>query len=143
MKLTHWILALLVIATATGFSGAWTSVQEPPKQERKLEKPQAKKLQQKGRAEKHAAIKKVLPTLKTSLAEAIGLAEKESGGKAYSAGLEITEGKAAIQVNLFVNDKFTVATVDPETKKVTIAAQKKEGEGEGEGGGEGGGEEGG
>jgi hypothetical protein len=145
--LTTWILALLVIATATSYSGAWTSVQEPPpkqERERKIEKPQAKKLQQKGRAEKHAAIKKVLPTLKTTLVEAVGLAEKETGGKAYSAGLELMDGKASFQVNLFVGEKFTVASVDPETKKVTVAAPKKDGEGgEGDGGGTGGDEEGG
>jgi len=149
--LTQWILALLAVAAFASLSGAWTSVQEPPKQEppkkeRKLEKPPAgqgpaaTRGGQRGRAEKEAAIKKAMPTMKTSLSEAITLAEKETTGKSFSAGIEIIEGKASIQVNLFVNDKRTIANVDPETKKVTVQA-KKEGaeEGAGEGGESGGG----
>ncbi|MSR62201.1 MAG: hypothetical protein EXS08_07130 [Planctomycetes bacterium] len=145
--LTQWILALLAVAAFASLSGAWTSVHAPasqePKKERKLEKPGAGQgASARGgqkRAEKQAAIKKVLPTLKTSLSEAIVLAEKETAGKAFTAGIEILDGKALIQVNLFVNDKMVVASVDPETKKVTLPA-KKEGAEEGEAeGGEGGG----
>ena len=146
-QLTHWILALLAVATVASFSGAWTSVQEPPKQQEPPKKEklgpagQGKRPQQRGRAaEKHEALRKVMPTLKTSLSEAIGLAEKETGGKAFSAGVEIMQGKPLIAVNLFVGEKFTVTSVDPETKKVTVAAKKGEGDDEGEGeGGEGGG----
>ena len=145
--LTQWILALLAVAAFASLSGAWTSVHAPasqePKKERKIDKPApgqgagARGGQQRGRAEKQAAIKKVLPTLKTSLSEAIVLAEKETTGKAFTAGIEILDGKASIQVNLFVNDKMVVASVDPETKKVTLPV-KKEGPEEGEGaGGEG------
>ena len=125
---THWILALLAIAAVASFSGAWTTVQDPVKQEKKLTQGQGKKA--KGRAEKQAAIKKALPTLKTTLSEAIALAEKESMGKAFAAGLELNEGKASFQVNLIVSDKFTSASVDPETQKVTVM-NKKESEGDG------------
>ena len=72
--------------------------------------------------------------MKTKLAEAIQLAEKETGGTAYSAGVEITEGKGSIQVNLFTNEKFTIVNVDPETKKVTVSAKKTEEENAGMGG---------
>jgi hypothetical protein len=132
--LTQWILALLALAAVANFSGAWTSVQEPPKQEKpakpKMDKPPAKKLQNKNRQARMAALRTVMPTLKTSLAEAIQLAQTETKGQAYSAGVEITEGKTSIQVDLFVNDKFTVANVDPETKKVTVVQKKAEENGE-------------
>lgn len=130
-RFLSWILALVALAAVTNFSGAWTGVQEPTK-------PKASKLSgmeqiKKNRAARHAALKAVLPTMKTKLAEAIQLAEKETGGTAYSAGVEILEGKGSIQVNLFTSEKFTVASVDPETKKVTIVTKKGEEQDEGAG----------
>ena len=154
-QLTQWILALAVIATVASFSGAWTSVQNPAQgkpagQGQGQGQGQGKRggANNKARAEKQAAIKKALPTLKTTLSEAIGLAEKETTGKAFSAGVEIVQGKAAIAVNLYVGEKLTLATIDPETKKVTVASEGKKEEGEengeeGEGKGEGKGKEGG
>jgi hypothetical protein len=112
-NLTHWILALVPLVSAAGLSGAWTGQQE---------RPQAEKVApaQRPRGEKQATLKKLVPTLKTSLAEGIVLAEKETAGKAFSAGIEIDrEGKASIQINLFVGEKVVIANVDPETKKVT------------------------
>jgi hypothetical protein len=55
-----------------------------------------------------------------TLIEAIQLAEKEFGGKAVSADIDLPEGKAEIQVNLFVGDKITATKVDPMTKTVTL-----------------------
>lgn len=135
--LTHWILALVAITTVASFSGAWTTTQEPQKKdaqelqkkERKLGPPSQGK---KDRAAKHAAIMKAMPAFKVTLAEAIQLSEKEAGGKAFSADVMVTAGKASIQVSLFVDDKFTSTTVDPETKKVTIL-NKKPGETDEEG----------
>ena len=122
-----WLLALCALALVANF--AWTG-QETPKP--KPAKHPAQTQAQKNRAARHAALKAVLPTMKTRLSEAIQLAEKETGGVAYSAGVEITKGKGSFQVNLFINDRFSVASVDPETKKVTLVT-KKEGEEEGEG----------
>jgi hypothetical protein len=135
--LTHWILALATLVTVASFTGAWSAPQDPTgKPAKKLDRPQgAKKPGQQGRAEKQNSIKKVLPTLKTSLVEAIALAEKESSGKAYSASVEVREGKPMIQVSLFANDKHTMTSVDPETKKVTILGKPAEGPGGGEGAG--------
>jgi hypothetical protein len=126
-QLTTWTLALLTLAGAAGLSGAWTGQEtDQPKQRPNPERVQGKRIQNpKGRAEKHNNLKKVLPTLKTSLVEGIGLAEKESGGKAFSATVQVDkDGKASIAVDLFVNDKFTNASVDPETKKVTVKQPK-------------------
>ena len=126
---TTWILALIAVAGIAGFSGAWSSVQGGAGKQANPGKVQGKKANAKGRAEKQAALKKVLPTLKTSLGEAIALAEKESTGKAYSADIELgKEGKPAFKVGLLVSDKFTYASVDPETKKVTVVQPMKEGE---------------
>lgn len=122
-RLLPWILALAALAAVTNLSGAWTSVQEPKPRGGKLGGMEQIK---KNRAARHAALKAVLPTMKTRLAEAITLAEKETGGTAYSAGVEILEGKGSLQVNLFTNEKFTVVNVDPETKKVTVVTKKAE-----------------
>lgn len=143
--LTHWILALAVLAPAASFSDAWSRQEQPrqeqPKQDPPTQEPPKEQKQPKqqrppkkparpgagaGRQERHAAILKAMPELKTSLVDAIGLAEKETSGKAFSAGLEIVKGKPTIQVNLFVGEQFTVASIDPETKVVTI--QKKKGD---------------
>jgi hypothetical protein len=136
--LTHWILAFVALVTVASFSGAWTGPQEPTaKPTRKLDRPQGKKPGQQNRAEKQNSIKKLLPTLKTSLAEGIALAEKESSGKAFTASVELRDAKPLIQVSLFVGDKLTMANVDPDTKKVTIVGKPAETPGEGEGATEG------
>jgi hypothetical protein len=123
-----WILAACALGAATNLAGSWTSSQEKPKPA----KHPAQTMAQKNRQARHAALKAVLPTLKTRLGEAVALAEKETGGTAYSAGVEVIEGKGSIQVNLFVNERFAIVNVDPETKKVTTAAKKEGEEGEGE-----------
>jgi hypothetical protein len=128
--LTHWILALLAITAVAGLSGAW-AIQDKSKNDPKIEKiKESKKPQAKNRALKQAEILKALPTFKVTLVEAIQLAEKEVGGKAVSAETEVTEGKALIQVNLFVGDKFTATKVDPITKKITLISKKPVGSGE-------------
>ena len=121
-----WLLTLCALALATSFA---SPSQETPKP--KPPKHPAQTQAQKNRAARHAALKTVLPTMKVRLSEAVQLAEKETGGTAYSAGIEITKGKGSFQVNLFINDRFSVASVDPETKQVTLVT-KKEGEEEGE-----------
>ena len=91
------------------------------------------------RSLKQAAILRALPSFKVTLIEAIQLAEKEVGGKAISADIELPDGKAEIQVNLFVGDKYTATKIDPMTKKVTLihksagVGDDEEGEGEGKG----------
>jgi hypothetical protein len=112
-NLTHCILALVPLVSAAGLTSAWTGQQERPQAE-KVAPPQ------RARGEKQATLKKLVPTLKTSLAEGIVLAEKETTGKAFSAGIEIDrDGMASLQINLFVGEKVVIANVDPETKKVT------------------------
>lgn len=134
-NLVRLLLALVAISAVTSLSGAWSAGQDPQKPV-KIDKPGkgqgqksgAQKIAQKGggRAAKEAAIRKVLPTLKTSMCEAIGLAEKETGGKAFSAGLGVVEEKAMFQVNLFVGEKLTTTTIDPETKKVVVEGKAPE-----------------
>jgi hypothetical protein len=141
--LTHWILALVAIAAVASLSGAWSSTQEPKRIDKKAAPPAQgnKKNPVRDRAAKHAAILRVMPTFRVTLSEAIQIAEKETGGKAFSAGIEIIAGKPLIQVNQFVNDKFTATQVDPLTRKFTIITKSAgdehaaEGEGEGDEGG--------
>jgi hypothetical protein len=125
--LMKWLLCLLVLAGAAGFSGAWTSA--PAGQEGKPQKSAQKMFQTKGRGQRLDAIKKTLPTLKTPLAEAITLAEKQTGGKAYDATLECPKDKPPVlRVMILVGDKPLVTNVDPETKKVSILGKKEGGE---------------
>ncbi len=136
--LTKWILALVAVACVAGFSGAWSPPAWPASQAgqdaqakranpvqaqgKQAQGKQGKGKKVKGRAERQAALKKSLPLMKTSLAEAIALAEKESTGKAFGAEVQFNkDGKPILAVELLANDKFTSATVDPETKKVTMA----------------------
>jgi hypothetical protein len=122
-RILPWILALATLLAVANFSGARTSVQEPPRPKQdpkpRPEKQPGMAQAKKNRAARQAALKAALPTLKTRLSEAILLAEKETGGTAYSAGLEITEGKPSFQVNLFADERFAAVSVDPETKKAT------------------------
>jgi len=119
--LIQLLLALLAITTVASFSGAWPTIQDPQKKERKVGPAGQGK---KDRGAKHAAILKAMPTFKVTLTEAIQLAEKEASGKAFSADVLITAGKPSIQVQMFVSDKVSVASVDTETKKVTILTKK-------------------
>lgn len=121
-KLSQWLLLVIALVAASGISGAWTSqgqkaqkIQGAGKQMRQQEK---KKIQQ--------AIK-VMPTIKTSLVEAVTLAEKETTGKAFEAALDpLNPDHPVYLVRLVVGEKGAVAIVDPETKKVTLREEKKE-----------------
>jgi len=148
-NVSKWILCLLTLATVVGLSGAWTSApREPAGQqgEPKAKKGGVQRLPSpKGRNKKYEGIKQALPTMKTSFVEAVALAEKETGGKSFEANVEIKEEKdgtkkVVVQVHLLVADKFSIATVNTETKKVTVASSKKDGA-EGDEGDEGEGEE--
>jgi hypothetical protein len=136
-RLMKWLLCLLVLAGAAGLSGAWTSglasQEGKPHQEGKPQKSAQKIFQTKGRGARIDAIKKTLPTLKTSLAEAIALAEKETGGKAYDATLECGKDKPTmLRVMILNGDKPLLTNVDPETKKVSIVGKKEGSEEKGE-----------
>jgi len=143
-NLTRLLLALVAVSVVASFSGAWTGPQEPTGKAEKLGQGRGgeqgnPKRQVQNRGQKQAALKKVMPTLKTSLAEAIALAEKETSGKAFSAGIELKDGKPSLVVNVFTaaSDKGITVLVDHETKKVLVQQPKKdeaEGEGDVEGG---------
>jgi hypothetical protein len=93
-------------------------------------------VQQKERADKTAALIKAISASKTPLAEAIALVEKETGGKVYSAELVLDkQDKPEIEIGLLSGERLTRATVDPETKKVTVTKRKRD-QGAEEGGGQ-------
>jgi len=146
--LHHWILALLVTGSA-GFSGAYAKVQagqepakEPPKQEPAKQEPPkkekefprketlpmsdlpSKELEWRDRAVRLELIRKALPGFKVTLAEAAQLAEKETGGKAFSADVELTPDKPLYKINVFIGEQHTSVMVDPITKKVSITGRK-------------------
>jgi len=125
-QLNKWLLCLLVVAAVAGFSAARTTApaqQQGGGVQAKPEKigggKKAAALSPKGRGKRFEALKKVVPTLKTSLVEAVTLAEKELGGKTVDVSLEIVQEKPIFQINMLMGDKFGLVTVDPETKKVT------------------------
>ena len=134
--LIHWILALVVLSSA-GFSGAgaWTGLQkQAEKKERKLgPSSEGKKPRIRDPAVRYDAVRKALPTLPITLTESIQLAEKESGGKAFSANIEVVANRPSITVKLFIGDKLTTANVDPLSKKVSLPHPRKEGAQEGAG----------
>ncbi len=71
------------------------------------------------RGERFEAFRQAFAENKTSLAEAIILAEAEKKGKAFSAQMRLgKDGKLKIPVELIVEDKVLEVIVDPETKKV-------------------------
>lgn len=95
--------------------------------------PQGREQMREARAREHAAhmaaIAKAMPTLKTSLSEAIAIAEKEHNGKAQQAVVELTKnGEPRIEVRLLVGGKFEEVYVDHVSKKVTVPDKKEEGE---------------
>ncbi len=120
--LTHWVLALLTVGAASGLCGAWSATpeQEPPKQEKGGAGAAQKRSKGQARMDKLGTLKKIVPTLKMSLVEAIALAEKETAGKAIAAGLEVAGGKAMFQVTLLLNDEMRTASVNTETSKVVL-----------------------
>jgi hypothetical protein len=133
-KLTQWILLLLALVTASGLSGAWTSSAS----RQGSQQHQARKIQGAGKSiknqekKKFQAALKAMPTLKTTLGEAVALAEKEAGGKAYEAALDqLNPERPMFLIRLVVGEKPAAAVVDPETKKVTVRKEdelKKEDE---------------
>ena len=117
--ITRWTTAL-VAALGLTFVATATSTIEPGAQ-----------VQQKGRAEKIAALKKAIPVLKTPLAEAIALVEKETGGKVHAVELVIDkQDRPQIEVGYLHENLLTSAVVDPETKKVTVNKPRKKDQGE-------------
>lgn len=120
--ITRWAAALVAALGLTLVSTA-TSTLEPGAHAQ---------VQQKGRGEKIAALKKAIPVLKTPLAEAIALVEKETGGKVYAAELVIDkQDMPQIEVGFLHEGVLTSAVVDPETKKVTVNKPRKKDQGEG------------
>ena len=118
-QITRWATAL-VAALGLTFVATATSNVEPGAQ-----------VQQKGRAEKIAALKRAIPVLKTPLIEAIALVEKETGGKVYAVELVIDkQDMPQIEVGFLHEGMLTSAVVDPETKKVTVNKPRKKDQGE-------------
>ncbi len=151
-RLMKGLTALSAVIGITLVATGWSPIQEGGKK-KPAAQVEAKKINTKGRTEKLTALKKAIPTLKTPLTEAIALAEKELSGKVYAAELQIDKNeKPLIQIGLLLGDKLATATVDPETKKVTLAEPKKAKDGapvggdgaagDGEGGGSSGGQPG-
>lgn len=132
--LMYWILGLVILATASNLSGARPTFQQSGKvttigkqaKKNSGRQPQASPAK-KRRIEKQNALKKLLPTLKMTLGESIGLAEKQLSGKAFEASIEMVAGKPSFQIDLFVGDKVATATVDPETKAVKLVGDKDAG----------------
>jgi hypothetical protein len=143
-NLTRLLLALVAVSLIASFSGAWTGAQDPVagKPEKLGQGKGTEGVGRQGRqaqnmGQKQAALKKVMPTLKTSLAEAIAIAEKETSGKAFAAGIELKDGKPSLVVNVFTatSERGVTVTVDHETKKAVVQLPKKDAkEGEEEGG---------
>jgi hypothetical protein len=102
------------------------------------------------RGERLEAFRKAMAENKTSLVEAIGLAEMDRKGTAISAEIRMgKDGKLKIPVEVLVEGKPVEVIVDPETKKVITPLKaerptggKEGGQGGGEAGGQGGGEAG-
>lgn len=112
MNLKPWTLSLPILVLAAGLCLGWSRAQEAPKPQK------AEVVGDPRGSSRLAAIQRVLPELKTSLSEAVVLAEKELKGKAYSASIVINKTRVLIQVQLFVDGKALSTIVDPETKKV-------------------------
>jgi hypothetical protein len=88
------------------------------------------------RGERIEAFRKALAENKTSLVEAITLAEADRKGTAISAQMRLgKDGKLMIPVEVVVDDKPVEVIVDPETKKV-ITPVKPDRPSGGAGGGE-------
>jgi uncharacterized membrane protein YkoI len=133
-RLMKTLAAATSIVTLALVGSAWSSQdggakpkQEPPKKEQSKEA--EKEARAKALAEHMAAFAKAFPTLKTSLAEAIAIAEKERKGKAHGADVNLKkDGSLQIEVRLLVGDKYEEVYVDHVTKKVTLPPPHKEGD---------------
>lgn len=121
---TPWILGIILLAVPAGLATSWASTQEPPKVERVGKKKRRTVREQDKATRAHQrllAMKRTLPALKTTLSEAVGLAEKQLSGKAFSASLGTTKtGESYFEVELLAGDKLVVTRVDPETKVVQV-----------------------
>ena len=62
-------------------------------------------------------------TAKVPLSQAITNAEKQASGKAVSAQIEYSDGKAFYEVTTISGDKRSTATLDPTTGNIMKAAQ--------------------
>jgi hypothetical protein len=133
-RFTKTLVAATALVGLAFLGSAWTPQdggakpkQEPAKTD--AAKQAEKEARAKARAEHMAAFAKAFPTLKTSLAEAIGIAEKERKGKAHGADVNMKkDGSLQIEVRLLVGDKWEEVYVDHVTKKVTVPPPHKEGE---------------
>ena len=123
--ITRWATALVAALGLTFVSGATSSV-EPPAARAQVQ------VQQKGRNEKIAALKKAIPLLKTPLVEAIALVEKETNGKVYAAELVIDkQDMPQIEVGYLSSEGvLSTGLVNPETKKVSVNKPRKKDQGE-------------
>lgn len=113
----------LTFLTGSSFAQGGDKPEKAPQGREAMREARAKE-----RAAHMAAIAKAMPTLKTSLPEAIAIAEKEHNGKAQQAVVELTKsGEPRIEVRLLVGEKFEEVYVDHVSKKVTVP-DKKEGD---------------
>lgn len=67
---------------------------------------------------------------KVSLSEAIGIAEKEAGGKAVEAGIDDENGQYAYEVEVLGSDAEQEVLIDPASGKVTKIAKADQDEGD-------------
>lgn len=67
---------------------------------------------------------------KVNLAEAIGIAEKEAGGKAVGAGIEDENGQYAYEVEVLGSNGEQEVLIDPASGKVTKIAKADQDEGD-------------
>ena len=72
----------------------------------------------------------VLQGAKISLSEAIGIAEKEAGGKAVEAGIDDENGQYAFEVEVLGSSAEQEVLIDPATGKVTKIAKADQDEGD-------------
>jgi len=125
---TSRTLASLLIALPLGLVlASWASSRDGQQEEGRQGRQQGGQMvyKPKGRGKKMEQVKQVLPTLKTSLAEGILLAEKAAHGKCFSASLEFRGEKPYLMMNLVVAEgRPAIVNVDPETKKVTIVGKQ-------------------
>ncbi len=131
-QLAKWSLALvattgLAFVVSASIPVSQDTGKKTETQQEKEKMAKAKEAAMKAHADRMAAFKKAMPTLKTPLSEAILLAEKETKGKAHSGDVEMgKDGKLYIEVGLLVGDKLEAARVDPETKKVALSKHGEE-----------------
>lgn len=122
-RISGWLIAPLAAAALVGaaFGTRALVAQEQGKQGKPAAAPPAKgqddaAAKKKAHEERWAQFKKLFPTAKTSLAAAVEAAEKKSKGKAFEVSYDLTkDGKLDAKVDLIVEDKLVVVSVDPMT----------------------------